>query len=201
VLALWAFTLLLVFTIFGPVRDIVSSPLSAAPYHSDVQYRAGYAIYGLIAFWGIVVPLTLEKVRPAWLGYPNAFATVRNLGKIHPTLTVIVLAGLAVLAIHLVLYPWPSLSREATGYAGLSRAEARELVADSNLDAKFFRTSEVRGHIRADYDADGDADDVNAWLIYFNEADFPAAGESGCVVAVWTDKRGNHVTIASSECR
>jgi hypothetical protein len=199
VLTLWLATFLVLLLIFGPLKDILSSPLTGDVYRSDKQYRTGYAIYGAIAFWGIVVPLAVHKFRPTWIGYPNLFATVRSLGDKRPILAVIVLAGLIVLAVHLILYPWPSLSRESTDYAGLSREDARN-EAQEFLGGQLFPTSEARGHIRADYDGNGIDDDVRAWLIFMGDADFPETAGSNCVVAVWANKSGEIVTTASTAC-
>jgi len=73
------------------------------------KYDLGYTIYGTLAFFGIVVPsvvaYTLDKDAP----FPTFFRTVAFLQRRLHWVATIVVAGLAVLAFHLALYPWPDL--------------------------------------------------------------------------------------------
>jgi hypothetical protein len=176
--------------LFATLTTAVSLPVA---YGTDGQlYRYGYALYGSLAFWGILLPLILKRWRPSRVKFPTLFATIEDLREHSPTAAVVVLAGLAVLVIHLALYPWPDVSHESTGYAGLSTSEARARaeakIALLRSDAALFYTSQVRGHT-------GPAEQ-EVWLVYFNGALFPAAGASGCVVAVSTDVEA----VASPEC-
>jgi hypothetical protein len=53
---------------------------------------------------------------PGWLAYkhgrlvpfPTLFATLKNLEKRAPHFTIVLASGLAILMIHLILYPWPA---------------------------------------------------------------------------------------------
>ena len=69
----------------------------------------GYVLYGTIALTLVVVPGLLEW----WLGRRAPFATlfevVRDLETRIRIAAVVVAAGVVVLAIHLVFYPWPAI--------------------------------------------------------------------------------------------
>jgi hypothetical protein len=166
--------LLVLLTFFASVGSLRATD-------KDAAFRVGYALYGSLALWGILVPLFLRRFFPGWVNFPTLFATVESLRTRFAALAVIALAGLAVLVIHLAIYPWPDSPHESTGYANLSSSEAREkaenrIAALKNDD--LFYTSQVRGHI-------GHPDDgQDVWLVYFNGAEFPDSGDSGCVVAV-----------------
>lgn len=71
------------------------------------KWVAGYVIYGLIAAAFLIVPSVLAF----WFGkevpFPTLYRTLADLDRRSHAAVVVVLAGLAVLAVHLVAYPWP----------------------------------------------------------------------------------------------
>lgn len=74
------------------------------------KFRFGQVMYGLIAFFWIVIPTVLAL--PTWglqAPFPTFFRTLRNLQRRVHAIAVVVVTGLAVLVIHLVLYPWPAI--------------------------------------------------------------------------------------------
>jgi hypothetical protein len=69
----------------------------------------GYVLYGLIAIFLVLIPNALAFWFTADVPFPTLYATVANLERRwHPAAMVIV-AGLVVLAIHLVFFPWPDI--------------------------------------------------------------------------------------------
>ena len=71
------------------------------------RYVVGYAIYGLIAVAFLIVPNVLAYWWAREVPFPTLPRALADLdGRLHSAV-MIILAGLAVLAIHLVAYPWP----------------------------------------------------------------------------------------------
>jgi hypothetical protein len=54
-----------------------------------------------------VIPECLAYFGKSFTPFPGAARTAANLAARWPLASVIVLAGLAILAVHLVFYPWP----------------------------------------------------------------------------------------------
>jgi hypothetical protein len=77
----------------------------------DDEYRTGQTLYGLIALFLIVIPSLLAW--PKWwareVPFPTLFATVRSLERRLRFVAFAVAAGLVMLLLHIVLYPWPSI--------------------------------------------------------------------------------------------
>jgi hypothetical protein len=72
------------------------------------EYWRGDAIYGAIFIALFLVPnLWAWRTGKAW--FATTFATVASLRRGRPFVVMIILAGLAILVIHLVLYPWPDI--------------------------------------------------------------------------------------------
>jgi hypothetical protein len=135
---------------------LTSAPLAISLYSinggsAETQYRLGYAIYGGIALFGVVAPAILYRFWPQVVNSPTLFATITLLRDHLKTLSLIVVAGLSILVIHLALYPWPDLAREPSGYAGLNSSQARSMAEReiNRLDRGdvLFYTSEMRGHM------------------------------------------------------
>ena len=80
---------------------------AAAPHD---KFRFGQVLYGLIAAFWIVIPsvIALPK-RGREAPFATLFRTVRNLEQRFRPAAVLVAAGLAVLVLHLMLYPWPAI--------------------------------------------------------------------------------------------
>ncbi len=94
---------------FGTAAVLLTIGIVAA--HSATRndkYTFGEILYGLIFFFGGILPGLL-----AWRGkivpFPTLFATLRNLEKHAHVVTLLLATWLAILFVHLVFYPWPSL--------------------------------------------------------------------------------------------
>ncbi len=75
------------------------------------KIEIGYVLWGSLALLLVVVPSAL-----AYLGgkdvvpFPTAFRTVAFLARRWHWVAMVILAGLAVLVIHLAFYPWPDIA-------------------------------------------------------------------------------------------
>jgi hypothetical protein len=91
--------------------------------------------------------------------------------------------GLAILVIHLALYPWPDITRESTSYAGLSARAAQSKAVKRIKDLRAEMPA-----LRYSTQTRGIAEGKDAWLVFFTPANGSgAAPYSGCVVAVRSD--------------
>jgi hypothetical protein len=143
--------------------------VSVAILHWD-KYEVGYTIYGLLLCFGIVVPTALAYFGGRIVSFPGLIFTVRKLERRLHWVAVIVVAGLAILLVHLALYPWPDLVRDSTSYAGLGRSAAIA-AAEKEVGADLSFRSASRGEFGGQ----------DAWLLSFE----PGNGfGSSCVVAV-----------------
>jgi hypothetical protein len=150
------------------------------------KYEVGYTIYGLLLCFGILVPTALAYFRGRIVSFPGLIFTVRKLERRLHWVAVIVVAGLAILLVHLALYPWPDLVRDSTSYAGLGRSGA---IAAAE--------KEVGGGLSFRSASRGEFGGKDAWILSFE----PATGfSSECVVAV---RKGDGGTTArpSDGCR
>jgi hypothetical protein len=164
---------------------VIGGILSVAVFHWD-KYEVGYTIYGLFLVFGIIIPSALAYFAGMIVSFPGLIYTIRKLERRLHWVAAVVVAGLAILLVHLALYPWPDLVRESTSYAGLGRADAMA-AAEKRVAATLSFRSAARGEF-------GDHD---AWLITFE----PAGGfGSGCVVAVRRSDDGTTAT-PSPACR
>jgi hypothetical protein len=156
---------------------------------NDDKFALGYAIYGGFALFGIAVPSALARWAHKEVRFPTLFLPLNALSKRFRSVPLVLVAGLAILVIHLALYPWPDLARESAKYGGLSasqaRAKALEKMAIVNPSGTLLLTTQGKG---------SDASHHEAWLVYFDPAG--AGGQpSGCVVTV------NRTAVsASSRC-
>ena len=73
------------------------------------QYWRGYVIYGLIAVFLVIIPNAVAYFFGRDFPFPTLFATVQSLERTRNFVTMIIIAGLAVLTFHLALYPWPDI--------------------------------------------------------------------------------------------
>ena len=159
---------------------VVGLVLSVWAFHWN-KYEVGYTIYGLFLVFGIVVPSVLAYFAGKIVSFPGLIYTVRKLERRLHWVAVVVVAGLAILLVHLALYPWPDLVRESTSYAGLVRSDAvaaAEKKVRPNVTLRSATRGEFAGH--------------DAWLISFE----PAGGFGAqCVVAV---RKGAAATTATA---
>jgi hypothetical protein len=86
---------------------VIAGAAATAASLSSSKLVIGYVLYGLIAVAFLVIPNVLAFWFAKDVPFPTLFRTLADLDRRwHPAVLVIV-AGLSVLAIHLVDYPWP----------------------------------------------------------------------------------------------
>jgi hypothetical protein len=75
------------------------------------EYAVGRTLYGATLLLWVILPSALAWPKRYALDvpFPTLFATVRSLERRLRLLALVVAAGLVVLLLHLVLYPWPSI--------------------------------------------------------------------------------------------
>ena len=158
---------------------------------SDEKLVLGYSIYGSLLVFGVVIPSLLVRFAHRDARFPSIWIPVAVLRDRFPVTPYLLVGGLAILIIHLALYPWPDITRESTSYAGLSaqaaQSKAVKRIRDLRADMPALRYStQTRGI----------AEGRDAWLVFFTPANGSgAAPYSGCVVAA----RDDGVT-PSAEC-
>lgn len=152
-------------------------------FWSDEKLVLGYSIYGSLLVFGVVIPSLLVRYAHRDARFPSIWIPVEVLRKRFPVTPYLLVGGLAVLVIHLALYPWPDITRESTTYAGLSaraaQSKAVKQIKDLRADMPALRYStQTRGV----------AEGKDAWLVFFTPANGSgAAPYSGCVVAARSD--------------
>ena len=160
---------------------VIGTVLAVWAFHWD-KYQVGYTIYGLFLTFGIVVPASLAYFGGRIVSFPGLIFTVRKLERRLHWVAVVIVAGLAILLVHLALYPWPDLVRDSTSYAGLVRSDAIA-AAQQDAGALTFRAAE-RGEFQGQ----------DAWILSFQPAD---GFGSTCVVAVRKGASGTTATPSS----
>jgi hypothetical protein len=71
----------------------------------------GYVLWGLVAV-AILIPELLAIVGKSFVPFPGLARTATNIEARLPWVAMIFLAGFAILAVHIVFYPWPDLPRK-----------------------------------------------------------------------------------------
>jgi hypothetical protein len=92
---------------------IIGAGTAAAVLTTDVteEHTVGRTIYGLTALLWVIVP-SIWAWLPKWgrdIPFLTLFGTVQSLESRLPVAPPVIAAGLAILLIHLVLYPWPDI--------------------------------------------------------------------------------------------
>jgi len=160
-------------------------------FWSDEKLVLGYSIYGSLLVFGIVIPSLLVQVAHRDARFPSVWIPVAVLRDRFPVTPYLLVGGLAILVIHLALYPWPDITRESTSYAGLSARAAQSKAVKRIRDLRAEMPA-----LRYSTQTRGIADGKDAWLVFFTPANGSGAVPySGCVVAV----RDDGVT-PSAEC-
>jgi hypothetical protein len=82
---------------------------------SSERYHASYVLYGLIAVFWILVPSVVALTMGHEAPWPTLFVTIKNLetrlGPLFGSLAAaLIAAGIAILLLHLVLYPFPDIT-------------------------------------------------------------------------------------------
>lgn len=90
---------------------VVSTALAAIKTDFNDEYRVGQTLYGSTALLWAVIPslLAWPKHRAVDVPFPTLFSTIRSLERRLRVLALVVAAGLMILLLHLVFYPWPSI--------------------------------------------------------------------------------------------
>lgn len=143
------------------------------------RFQRGYALYGSLAIFGIVVPLLLVRLRSKRVVFPTLFLTFKFLRDRFHWVAALVAAGLSILVIHLALYPWPNLARDPASYAGVNGASARKL-AERALRAEPRRKATLEYSTRTRSISEG----ADAWFVYFTDRSTGTKRFEGCFVVV-----------------
>lgn len=154
------------------------------------RFQRGYALYGSLAVFGIVIPLLLVRFRSRRAVFPTLFYTFKCLRDRFRWVAAGVAAGLAVLVIHLALYPWPNLAREPAKFAGVTGEGARARAARA-LKAEPAANPNLSYSTRTRSVSDGQ----DAWFVYFSDLSDANHRYAGCFVII----SGNQATL-SREC-
>jgi hypothetical protein len=141
---------------------------------SGNKWLTGYVLYSLIFIFGMVIPNALAYWKRRDVPFTTLLFTLRTLQRRLHLVAVVIAAGLMVLLLHLAIYPWPDLARDAAGYAGLTPANARS-AATHALRANGVTTLSYSAEHRGVFNG------RNAWFVYFLDGDRKF---SGCVVVV-----------------
>jgi hypothetical protein len=169
------------YTAAVPIVATIVAGLAARAV-TDNKLVVGYWIYGTLAVLGIILPSVLVAVFKRDVQFPTLFFTVARLReRFHWTATLLV-ASLAILGVHLALYPWPDITKEPTQYAGLDarHAKAKALQAMAELRSG-------KEPLRYSTQARGIDSGKDAWLVFFTAPKDAAGAYGGCVVAVRND--------------
>src|SRR6266516_4313884 len=92
---------LFVFTVTALVTFLVNR------FWSDEKLVLGYSIYGSLLVFGIVIPSLLVRLAHRDARFPSVWIPVEVLRHRFPVTPYVLVGGLAILIIHLALYPWP----------------------------------------------------------------------------------------------
>jgi hypothetical protein len=157
---------------------------------TEDKFHLAYAIYGSFAVVGIALPLILIWRKSDLVVFPGLFFTLRKLRDRFRWVAIAVVAGLAILLIHLALYPWPDLAREPAQFAGVNsvkaRAKARQALNDApNAKRPLIYSTQGRNIVNGQ----------NAWSVYFSELVGKETTYFGCVVTVFAK-----TATVSDEC-
>jgi hypothetical protein len=66
----------------------------------------GYLVWGLVAL-AVVIPELFAIFGRSFVPFPGIARTAANLEARRPWAAMVFLAGLTILAVHIVFYPWP----------------------------------------------------------------------------------------------
>jgi hypothetical protein len=97
---------------FGIALAIIAGGTAIAAWLTDVndEHTVGRTLYGLTGLFWVVIPslLAWPKKWGREVPFPTLFETMRSLERRLRVVALSVATGLAILLIHLVLYPWPA---------------------------------------------------------------------------------------------
>ena len=147
---------------------------SLAASTSNDKWATGYVLYSLIGIFGMVIPNALAYWRRKDVPFSTLFFTIRSLERRLHAVAILIGAGLAVLLIHLAVYPWPDLARDSASYAGLTASKAEDKATHA-LKRKYPGTA-----LKASAKSKEIVDGSRAWFVYFRGPH----GYSHCVLVV-----------------
>jgi hypothetical protein len=160
-------------------------------FWSDEKLVLGYSIYGCLLVFGVLIPSLLVRFAHRDARFPSVWIPVEALRKRFPVTPYVLVGGLAILIIHLALYPWPDITRESTSYAGLSARAAQGKAVKQIRELRVYLPA-----LRYSTQTRGIAEGKDAWLVFFTPANGSgAAPYSGCVVATSSER-----VSPSAEC-
>ena len=145
------------------------------------KFEYGYVIYGVLAGVGLVAPGVLAFAFDRVVAFPTLFFTIAKLRRRLHFVAIVLVTGLAILAVHLAFYPWPDVTHESATFAGLNAAQAQ-----SKAEAALAKLRVGQPKLAYSTQARGVVDGADAWYVYFR---------SGCVITV-TDRS----SVASAAC-
>jgi hypothetical protein len=160
--------------LFVLIPGLIAIGLTVAFGASKIQL--GYTIYGVLGFFGIVVPSVLAFVLNKDVRFPTLFFTLDRLRRRFHAAALILVTGMAILVVHLAFYPWPDITHESASFAGLTAQNARDRAEQK---VRSLRASLPPLSYSTQSRAVVDGHDV--WLVYFRTA---TGGSSACVVTV-----------------
>jgi hypothetical protein len=140
------------------------------------KFQLGYVIYGVLGFFGVVLPSVLAFSANRLVDFPTLFFTIDRLRHRLHAVAVILVAGLTILAVHLAFYPWPDIAHESASFAGLTPDKAR-----GKAEAELTKLRGGKPTLLYSTQAKNVVDGHDAWSVYFR----PASGTGpSCVVIV-----------------
>jgi hypothetical protein len=74
------------------------------------KYEIGYLVYGILGAVVAVTSILAFFFRTDGVPFPTLFKTVQYLERRRHWLATAIVGGLAVLAVHLAVYPWPDIA-------------------------------------------------------------------------------------------
>jgi hypothetical protein len=147
------------------------------------KYELGYVLYGVLGFFGLLVPSIMAFWFHKKTRLPTLFTTVEYLRRRFHSVALILVAGLSILVIHLAFYPWPDIAHESASYAGLNPASTR-----ARAEGKLKSVRAGKAPIPYSTQSRGVFEGQDAWFVYFRA--------QGCFVTV-TKK----AATASDDCK
>jgi hypothetical protein len=124
----------------------VCTAVAAITTDIDDEFPVGRTLYGLTALFWVVIPslLAWPKRFAADVPFPTLFETVRSLERRLRVLALGITAGLVILLIHLVLYPWPSIIPDLSRLHRNYKCQARASTPEKQLECMKLPRAEVK---------------------------------------------------------
>lgn len=170
------------------VATLVTGLSSFGAAQSHDKWVLGYVLYSLIAALWIVLPSAASTWAKRDIPFTTLFFTLRGLERRLPPVAYLVAGGLAVLLIHLALYPWPDLARSSAAYAGRTPGQAEQAAKEAVASLRVGRPPLVLSAKQRSI-----SNGNEAWVVYFKTQDKKYIG---CRVVL----EDEHAVDAPREC-